>query len=128
MRSFNLETINDGDVQILEVSGYMGSDECHRVEKELQQMLGQKHRRVILDCGTLTFITTASLARLMACAKQFHQHEGHVTLAGLSASASRLAEMVGFDRKTELLPSTEAARRLLSRVTSSAPRDRGKTK
>ena len=125
--SFSMQRLNRGDVQIVAVSGYMGNDECHRVEEELTRLLDEEHQRVILECSALTFATAMSLARLLVVARSFHKRTGALRLAGLSPSITRLAQTAGFTNEMELHRDVPAAMKSLAppalpRTTRSAPK------
>ncbi len=98
---FNLQRINQGEVQILSLGGHMSNDEFGRVDGELAHLLEQKHRRVILDLTLLSSATTMSLARLLVCGREFRRHGGELKLAGLSPWLRRMAELSGFDGKND---------------------------
>ncbi len=125
---FNLQRVNEGDVPIVSASGCMGSDECHHVEKELRQLPEQKHRRVVLDCRMLTFMTSASLARLLVCGREFRRHRGELKLVGLSTSLRQAAELAGFDRRKDFAADVVTALKAMSQPSevkpSSAPKQR----
>lgn len=121
MTEFSLQQINQGDVEVLSLCGYMGNDEFYRLEKELSRLLEQNHRRVILDMAMLSFVTTVSLARLLVCEHEFHRRGVGFKLAGLSSSLSRVAELVGFDRKTDFQPDVATALKAFSRPPGQNP-------
>ena len=101
MSQFSLQRIKQGEVRVVAISGYMGNDEFHHVEKELARLLEQEHRRVILDLASLSFVTVVSFVRLLICAHEFQRRGGKLKLAGLSASFRRMAEFAGFNQETD---------------------------
>jgi anti-anti-sigma factor len=114
MSNFNLQRMNQGEVQVLSFSGCLSNDESCRVDKELAHLLEQKHRRVILDLALLSSATTMSLARLLVCAREFHRHGGELKLAGLSVSVKHLAELAGFDRRKDFAADVATALKAMS--------------
>lgn len=114
MTGFNLQRINQGEVQILSLSGYLGNDEFCRVDRELAHLLEQRHRRVILDLAMLSCATTMSLARLLVCGREFRRHGGELKLVGLSVSLKHLAELAGFDRRKDFSTDGAAALKAMS--------------
>ena len=119
--SFSLQRTDEGGAQVVSVSGYIGRDECERIEKELRHLLQEKHRHVVLDGEALTFTSSASLARLLVCARNFTGTGGHLLLAGFPRAANRMAELVGFDKRTELSPDVATGLKVLSRDTTHTP-------
>jgi anti-anti-sigma factor len=109
MSPFNIQRIKQGEVQIVSVSGYLGNDECHRLEKELGHLLKNQNQHVVLNCSALTFATVVSLARLFVLAGFFHRRNGNFRLAGLSDRFARIAHNVGFDQQMDIYPDVTAA-------------------
>lgn len=111
---FNLQRIDQGEVQILSLNGYMGNDEFSQVDRELSRLLEQKDRRVILDLGLLSFATTMNLARLRMCGREFRRRGGELKLAGPSPWLSHLAVLAGFDRQKDFEPDVATALKAIS--------------
>ena len=95
MRNFHLLRMNHGEVEVLSFIGRLGDDEYGRVDKELAQLLEQKHRRVILDLALLSSAATLSVARLLVRGLEFCRHGGELKLVGLSAPLKHSAEIGG---------------------------------
>jgi anti-anti-sigma factor len=125
---FSLQQINQGKVQILSISGYMGIDECCQVETELARLLEQEHRRVILDLASLSFVTVVSFVRLLVCAHEFQRRGGKLKLAGLSASFRRMAEFAGFNQETDFDTDVTVALQSMSQPPDAKPSSRAKRK
>ena len=73
--SFSIQQINRDSYQIVSVSGYMGSEECHRVEGCLLELQGQKHRRVILNPRAPAHSKAQDLRFLSFWSNQRHTRE-----------------------------------------------------
>jgi anti-anti-sigma factor len=128
MSQFSLQRINQGEVQVVAISGYMGNDEFHRLDNELERVQQERCRGVILDCSALTFITSLSLARLLLVTQLFRRHGCEFRLAGLSSSASKTAQAIGFDSKLELQPNVTTAIKSMRKGAASKPNSRPKRK
>jgi anti-sigma B factor antagonist len=125
---FSLQQINQGEVQILALSGCMSNGEFGRVDQELAHALEQKHRRVILDLALLSSATTMSLARLLVSGREFRRLGGELKLAGLSPWLRHLAELAGFDRENDFAADVPTAFRAMAQPPDAKPRSRSKAK
>jgi len=74
--SFSLQRHNQGAVQVISLSGYLGDDEFLRLEKELEYLWQRHHWHLILDCTALTFMASVNLARLSLAAQFLRKHQG----------------------------------------------------
>jgi anti-anti-sigma regulatory factor len=109
MTSISIRRTDQRDVQVVSVSGYWGNDEFHRLDEELERLSYEKCRGVILECASMIFITSLNLARLLLVTQWFRRQGCEVRLAGLSPSARKMAEALGFDANLELQPDVAAA-------------------
>ena len=107
--SFGIQRLDREDFQVLSVSGYMGNDDCAKLEAELEQIFRQGHRLIIIDCAALTFVTTASLSRLAKLARWFQREGGVIRLCGLPDSAIRLLQLARLERTLNVAADLAAA-------------------
>jgi anti-anti-sigma factor len=96
--SFNSQRVNREAFHILSVGGYMGNDECCKLETELEHLLQHGHRHVIIDFRALTFITTASLLRVSKQLRRFERGKWQLRLANLPPFATRLMKIARLER------------------------------
>jgi anti-anti-sigma factor len=122
MTSISIRRADKGDVQVVSVSGYWGNDEFHRLDEELERLSYEKCRGVILDCASLTFITSLTLARLLLVTQLLRRQGCEVRLAGLSPSAGKMAKALGFDSNLELQPDVAAAVNSMPEEAASRPK------
>ncbi len=116
MSNFNFQRMNQGEVQILSFSGYRDNDASRRVDRELVQLLEQKHRRVIFDLAQLSSATRMSLARLLVCGREFRRHGRELKLVGWSTSLRHMADLEGFDRQKDFAPDVATGLTAMSRL------------
>lgn len=107
--SFGIQRLDREDFQVLSVSGYMGNDDCERLEAELEQLYHHGHRLVVIDFAALTFVTSASLGRLAKQARWFLREGGEIRLCGLPTSAARLLKLARLDKTLSVAADLAAA-------------------
>jgi anti-anti-sigma factor len=125
--SFSLQRHNQGKVQVISVSGYLGDDEFPRLEKELEHLWQQQHWHLILDCTALSFIASVNLARLSLAAQFLRKHQGKFRLVGLPTPHRTLAQALGFDPHVELQPNLSAALKSIESVPGRKRKRRNKS-
>jgi anti-anti-sigma factor len=96
--SFNFQRVSQESFEVLSVDGYMGNGECRKLEAELERLLQQGRRRVIIDFVALTFITSASLVRMTRQMRRFQRQDAELKIAGLPPFAARLIKTVRLER------------------------------
>lgn len=103
----------------------MGNDECSKLEIELERLLQQGHRRVIIDFVALTFITSASLLRLAQQTRRFQREEGELKIEGFPPFAARLTRFARLERALKPAVGLAAAIQSLPVIETSAPKQNG---
>ena len=124
--SFSLQRHNQGKVQVISVSGYLGDDEFLRLEKQLEHLWQQHHWHLVLDCTALTFIAAVNFVRLSLAAQFLRKHQGQFRLVGLAAAHRELAHAVGFDPQLELQPNVGAALKSIESLPGGKRKSRNK--
>ena len=94
---FYIQRITRESFHVLSVGGYMGNEECRKLEAELEELHQQGHKHVIIDFVALTFITSASLSRLSEQVRRFQRAKCELKLAGLPPLAIRLIKVGGLE-------------------------------
>ena len=117
VNSFNLQISDEGNVQVVSVGGYLGRDQCYRVQQELSRLMRQRTWAVIVDCSRLSCITNTSLTHLNLWVQDFQRQGGQFRLAGLSRAARCNAELAGFET-TALVADLATARKTLNDPTA----------
>ncbi len=103
----NLEEQNDLD--ILHLDGSLDAYSFPRLEATLNQLREKKRQRVILDCGSLEYISSAALGVLIGFARRARENNGDLKMAHLSKKIFTVVELLGFHKILEICETTDQA-------------------
>jgi len=87
-----------GDSWLVLVSGRLDQSQDHLLEKELQRLLDQGHRHLIVDLSQVTYVNSGGLRCLVTIWRHARQLGGDVVLCGLNDSLAKVFGIVGFDK------------------------------
>jgi anti-anti-sigma factor len=93
----------DADALVLSVSGELDIATARLLDIRLRELL-EKHRKIVLDLGELSFIDSTGLAVLVTAAQDAQNDGGGFAVRSVSPSAQRVLELSGVAAKLRLLP------------------------
>ncbi len=73
-----------GNVKVLGLRGRLDANSSPLVERQLQALLDQGERRLVLDLSGLTYISSLGLRVFIAVAKSIQKVNGKLALSGLN--------------------------------------------
>jgi anti-sigma B factor antagonist len=84
---------------VLTLSGRLvfGKEVEHR-EAAVRTLIGQGHRRYILDAATLEYVDSSGIGTLLSCLGEIRKGGGELRLAGVNPRIQRLLQMTGVDK------------------------------
>lgn len=72
------------------------------LKSHVAHLLGEGHRRIVLNLGSVEMLDSFGLAVLISLLKLSKEHGGYLTLYGLNTQVSRLIELTHMDRVLEI--------------------------
>jgi anti-anti-sigma factor len=85
-----------GGVMVLQVKGRIDSSTAPELGKSLMAILEVPESRVLLDLGSLEYISSAGFRILLLAAKRAEEKGSRFVLCGLSAKVKQFFDLGGF--------------------------------
>jgi anti-sigma B factor antagonist len=76
MNNFSINTRENGNVQILDLKGYLDAHTTPDLEKALQTLVEKQKFNILVNCKELTYISSAGLGVFMAYIEDVRKHKG----------------------------------------------------
>lgn len=103
----SIETVDD--ITFLKPEGFIDAHTAPELEKVLNDLLTERHYKVVLDCQNMEYISSAGLGVLMGAISSFRQNRGDMKLAHLPPKVFKVFDLLGFTKLFEIFDSrTEA--------------------
>ena len=109
MKECVIEREERGDLDVLHLDGSLDAYSFPRLEATLNGLRETSRHRVILDCESLDYISSAALGALIGFARRARENHGDLKLARLSPKIFGIVELLGFHKILEICPDTEGA-------------------
>ena len=91
----NIEKSVQGGVEELRLSGWLDTQNCPLLEKEIN-LLGEDVSALVFDCSGLEYISSGGLRLIVAAYKQM---KGALTLRHVSDEIMGVIRMTGLDKR-----------------------------
>jgi len=108
--AFSVERIEQGDVVVLALDGYLDAHTAPQFEKAIQDEHTAGRNRMIADCAKLTYISSAGLGVFMSFIEDIRAAGGDVKLAAIVPKVYQVFEVLGFPDLFDIVDDVETAR------------------
>lgn len=105
-------SLMDG-IPVMSLAGRLDVTTSPVLEERLKPVLAEAGSRIILDCGALTYVSSAGLRVFLMCQRQLAEHGGAVAFASLSQPVMDLFRLAGLENLFLIAVSTPEAAALL---------------
>jgi len=104
-----LSVHNNHGVTVVMVSGEMDARNSNQLGKELDRLLTEGSRKLVIDLGKVDFVNSSGLATLVRYYKLAHSNCGDISLAALQPSIRQVFQLSRLDRVFDLQPDVARA-------------------
>lgn len=98
-----------GNINIVKVKGRLDASTSGQLEETLGEFANEDRVRILVDCETLEYISSAGLRVLLAAAKELKKKNGKICLTSLNPNVKQVFEISGFTSIFPIYETTEAA-------------------
>lgn len=92
----DIKQATEDNALILELAGRLNSASSSLLEKQLKSLALGDHKNIVLDCQSLSYISSAGLRVFLAGAKAIGEKKGQMALCSLSPNVQEVFEISGF--------------------------------
>ena len=103
----NKSIINN--IPIIKVSGRIDASTSRDLETALNELIDQNKAQIVLDLGSVEYISSVGLRVMLAALKKVRPKQGDVLLTGLQPFVREVFEITGFTKLFSIYPSPEEA-------------------
>ncbi len=96
-------------LDVLHLDGSLDAYSFPKLETALNELRENKRARVILDCASLDYISSAALGALIGFARRSREQQGDLKLARLSPKIFNIVELLGFHKILDIFKDIDQA-------------------
>jgi anti-sigma B factor antagonist len=99
MKENELNIINtqDRDICILQIQGYLDAHTAPILENEIEQSINNGFVKILCDCSTLEYISSAGFGVFMEIIEELRWQGGDLKFTGLNSKLKNLFDLLGFN-------------------------------
>lgn len=106
---FSLHTTDHEGICIISLEGFLDAHTAPQFEEKVQSELQAGQVRMIVDCGKLTYISSAGLGVFMSFIEEIREQQGDIKICGLVPKVRHTFEILGFQDIFDLLEDIPSA-------------------
>lgn len=110
MFNFHYEKVGkEQDIVSVVLSGRLDETSCNYVLGCVEDEILEGRKKLILDCGQLTYISSMGLGTLVRVNSRMKKIGGDVKLASVHGTVSEVMRVVGLNRLFQIYPTVDEA-------------------
>ncbi len=94
---FGLDVASDDAATVVRVRGEVDLHTAPLVEQQLQQLLGDGAREIVVDLAEVTFLDAAALGTLVRTANRLRRCDGDIRVSSPTRSVQKTLQITGLD-------------------------------
>jgi anti-sigma B factor antagonist len=106
---FTIQRATQDDCTVLSLEGYLDAHTAPEFENAVQQEIEAGHRRLIVNCERLSYISSAGLGVFMSFLEEIREAGGDIKICGPSPKVLQVFEILGFPALFDMLPDVASA-------------------
>lgn len=110
----NVTTTQSENAAVAAVSGRVDSANAKDFDQQLTDIIEAGASRLVVDCGDLTYISSAGLRALLVAIKKTNAAGGGVAMCRVPAHIKEVLDVSGFTRLTKVFDTADEAQASLA--------------
>lgn len=103
-------TINSSDgVTVIKIEGNLDTQTSTEAQEELDRIVGDGARKLLIDFADLAYISSAGLRILLATAKKLSTDQGEMRMCNMNDVVKEVFEVSGFSTIFKVFPTDSEA-------------------
>ena len=98
-----------GDAKLLTLTGRLDVETSTELEQRCARLIEGQTRKVIVNVGTLDYMSSAGLRALLITGKSLHSKKGKLVLVATAGPVRQIIEMAGFHKIFPLCATVDEA-------------------
>jgi anti-anti-sigma factor len=105
----NVEIHQQDDFLVIELQGRLDTAQSSMVEKKFLEILDQGHKKILLDCEKLDYISSSGLRVFLIAQKRIMGVSGTLRICCLQPNIREIFDISGFSMIFSISPDLKAA-------------------
>jgi len=109
MAEFNTSIRENGDINIIDLKGYLDAHTAPTLENNFTELMKEKKFKIIVNFEDLAYISSAGLGVFMAYIENIRDNKGDIKLTNMSDKVFNIFDLLGFPLLYEIYKKEDEA-------------------
>ncbi len=96
MSDFKLNVRNIGEVNIVDIKGYLDAHTAPDLENAFTKLMSDKNFKIVVNCKNLNYISSAGLGVFMMFIEEVRKNSGDIKLTNMTPKVYNVFDLLGF--------------------------------
>ncbi len=96
MSDFKLNVRNIGEVNIVDIKGYLDAHTAPDLENAFTKLMNDKNFKIVVNCKNLNYISSAGLGVFMMFIEEVRKNSGDIKLTNMTPKVYNVFDLLGF--------------------------------
>lgn len=92
----NIEIKEENGGLTATINGWLDSTAAAQFATDIEPLLQQADKQIVLDCGNLEYIASSGLRAFLTLRKESAAKGGHITIVNVNEAVKKVFQMTGF--------------------------------
>lgn len=97
----------------VQITGFLDAHTVLTFEEAMAELLDRDYTKILVDLGSLTYISSAGIGALMVLLQQVRRREGDMVICQPSQKVYKILDLLGFTKIFNITEDHEGARQVL---------------
>ena len=107
--SFSVAASEQDGVAVLSLEGFLDAHTAPQFEEAIQKEINAGHRRIVIHCEKLTYISSAGLGVFMSFIEELREAGGDIKISGVIPKVLQVFEILGFQSLFDIVDTVPEA-------------------
>lgn len=98
-----------GSVLLLYILGPLDLLSCKRVEQKIMELVKDSHYEILLDCTSVSYISSAGTRMLLSLVQQIHHHSGILVICSVDRQVMNILKISGLGELLQIFSTQQEA-------------------
>lgn len=103
------EVLPDNGVVLLRLAGYLDAHTFERLEGAITELFAKGHYKLVVDLGSVEYISSAGAGVLIGTLSEAHEHSGNIVLVNPTANVREVFDLLGLTLVFQVVEDRAAA-------------------
>ncbi len=96
MPDLRIDVRCQGQVAVVEPSGFINAHTAKDFESVLQNLIEQKQNKIVINCKELSYIASAGLGAIMGFIDEIRENAGDIRMCSMNETVFNIFDVLGF--------------------------------